>query len=154
MEFHGYIADISINMCSPVKHWKQFALLRITQRRIPIVSDMNNPLFEINGVTVTCPLCQGRVVELCLKSESWRFFRCRRCGYWTSRGLDYGWPINRYDDAPDFTSSEGDRSQHGDFWQRIMREKFYLAGMKRGSFLDIGCSEGLYVEAAAALAAR
>lgn len=72
--------------------------------------------------------------------------------YWTARDLDGDWPSFEYSDASDFEQGRG--CVWADIVAQacsIMRHKFRLGRMRRGTFLDIGCAEAAYVAGSAAL---
>jgi 2-polyprenyl-3-methyl-5-hydroxy-6-metoxy-1,4-benzoquinol methylase len=100
---------------------------------------------------IDCPLCGTPLDPLRLKSRQWRFFRCRRCGYWTSRTPDGDWPSIAYHDTPDYIGTINCWSLKVEQVRRTMRHKFRLAGTSSGRFIDIGCSEGAYVAASQSL---
>jgi 2-polyprenyl-3-methyl-5-hydroxy-6-metoxy-1,4-benzoquinol methylase len=85
------------------------------------------------------------------KNVDWNFFRCNNCGYWSSRGTNDDWPRFNYENVEDLRSKNIDWEVIIFQTKRIMERKFQLVGMKKGHFLDIGCSEGAYVAASAAL---
>jgi 2-polyprenyl-3-methyl-5-hydroxy-6-metoxy-1,4-benzoquinol methylase len=99
-----------------------------------------------------CALCEACTRPLTTANSEWRFFRCYKCGYWTSRTAQGNFPHAEYNDTPTF-----DYNPALD-WQGIVRQattimakKFGLADKTGGRFLDVGCSEGIYVAAAAQL---
>ena len=98
-----------------------------------------------------CPLC-GRELRRFRSSKQWLYFRCVKDGYWTARDLDGGWPSFEYSDAADF--ERGRECPWATVVAQacaIMRHKFRLGHMRRGTFLDIGCAEAAYVAGSAAL---
>ncbi|HEV2117444.1 MAG TPA: class I SAM-dependent methyltransferase [Terriglobales bacterium] len=85
-------------------------------------------------------------------NSGWRFFRCNKCGYWTSRTAQGSFPHAEYNDTPTFDYNPGlDWRETVQQATTIMAKKFRLAGKIGGRFLDVGCSEGVYVAAAAEL---
>src|SRR5260370_28572142 len=107
---------------------------------------------EMQVMKMRCPCCTSGLVGLKLQSYLWKFWKCTTCGYWTSRTLDDEWPVMEYNDAPtfDYDPSLDWATVVGEA-TRIMREKFRLAGRTCGRFLDVGCSEGVYVAASSQL---
>ena len=103
-------------------------------------------------MSAVCPFCTSSLSSLPIESDRWRFFRCSGCGYWTSRTTQNRFPEMEYNDTPTFDLSPG----HD--WDKIVSQavpilakKFQLAGKRGGRFLDIGCSEGVYLAASAKL---
>lgn len=103
-----------------------------------------NPSFDI-----ACACCDSGLAQLDVASDEWRFFRCRHCGYWTARTVEGKWPTAHYDDTPTFDYKPEDN------WSQIVRQgmtilarKFDLSNKAAGVFLDVGSSEGVYLEAA------
>lgn len=90
--------------------------------------------------------------RLPVADSDWRFFRCKRCGYWTSRTAQGKFPFVEYNDTPTFDYQPGlDWEETVRQAATIMAKKFRLIGKIGGRFLDVGCSEGVYVAAAAQL---
>lgn len=101
--------------------------------------------------TPACPFC-GSTMHLCQSNEHWLFLRCARDGYWTARDSHGDWPSFAYSDAPDFChGAECEWATKVAETSPIMRHKFELAHMRKGTLLDIGCSEGNYVAGSAEL---
>jgi 2-polyprenyl-3-methyl-5-hydroxy-6-metoxy-1,4-benzoquinol methylase len=81
------------------------------------------------------------------------YFKCPQCLFWTSRTKSGEWPFYDYTDAPTFDAG------HAAHWAdmkneaiQIMTHKFALfPNLKVNKFLDVGCSEGVYVAACDAL---
>jgi len=100
---------------------------------------------------LTCPVCNSDM-HLFSQSTKYLFFNCRRCGFWTSRYIDFKMPYFEYEKAPDFVGRE-----NGTFEKRICAAKrslsyyFSLIGLIPKSFIDVGCSYGEYVGAAKSL---
>jgi len=83
------------------------------------------------------------------KSSKHLYFRCGNCGFYTARNFDNSSPYADYSDYKvgddSFTKDWSARVQEA---MRIVSKKFSITNLKSGNFLDIGCSEGFYVEAA------
>lgn len=107
---------------------------------------------------IACTCCGSTmVIHGC--SHEYFFYHCRQCGFWTTRVTD-GFPTHIYDDEPAFLGEDGDRNGLVLEAYSIMNHKIGLINQlltknglprlsaNKGRFLDIGCSEGLYVEAA------
>lgn len=99
-----------------------------------------------------CALCEACTRPLSMPNSDWRFFRCHKCGYWTSRTPQGSFPHAEYNDTPTFDYNPAlDWRETVRQASTIMAKKFRLAGKTGGRFLDVGCSEGVYVAAAAQL---
>ena len=98
--------------------------------------------------TLTCPCCDSLMREI-NKSSKHLYFRCGNCGFYTARNFDNSSPYADYSDYKvgddSFTKDWSARVQEA---MRIVSKKFSITNLKSGNFLDIGCSEGFYVEAA------
>jgi len=97
-----------------------------------------------------CMVCSSKLSRLDIQSEQWSFYHCNNCGLWTSKTADGECPLVTYEGLPDF---EVDYSPIYDDLvlsaKHIMAHKFECCDTgKNGKFLDIGCSEGIYVAAA------
>lgn len=98
-----------------------------------------------------CACCNSELKRV-NNNNNWEYYNCKNCGFWTSRTTAGGWPEYDYTDAPMF-------DEHADqSWDSlvneakvIMKHKFEMAGIKPGRFLDVGCSEGVYVSACSQL---
>ena len=103
-----------------------------------------------------CVLCDRRMRLAVPPDGLWRFYRCCRCGYWTSRAANGNWPYCDYSDAPDYTSSIKDWGVITDDVTVVLKHKFQLLHKEgpNGLMVDVGCSEGAYVEAARQLGWR
>jgi SAM-dependent methyltransferase len=111
------------------------------------ISDMP----EAHNKNPKCAFCCGEMRRF-RSNKSWIFFRCEKDGYWTARDSSGQWPSMKYSDTPDFqVGQECEWSKIVTQTSAIMRHKFNLAGMQKGKFLDIGCSEGTYVAGCAEL---
>lgn len=92
------------------------------------------------------------MLPLAKPNSDWRFFCCYQCGYWTSRTPQGGFPHVEYNNTPTFDYNPAlDWEETVREATSIMARKFRLVGKIGGRFLDVGCSEGIYVAAAAQL---
>lgn len=100
-----------------------------------------------------CFSCESIMTQVAIQRKSdWHFFRCRECGYWTASTLDGGWPHMDYNDTQtDDYSPSLDWDETVRNAKVILSTKFKIVGKTSGRFLDVGCSEGIYLAAGAAL---
>ena len=95
-----------------------------------------------------CECCDRNMVEI-LKSREYLFYRCKFCGFWTTRQHSGQYPVYDYIDAGTYDYN-ADTSFHSlaEEARCIMINKLEAAGRQEGGvFLDVGCSEGVYVYA-------
>lgn len=105
--------------------------------------------------TIICDCC-GEKMNLRAASNSYHFFRCPNCGFQSARSASSDDKIIfDYDNEPTFDCEVASRfDMLKAEAKRILSHKFSLALSLDGQqerplrFLDIGCSEGVYVAAA------
>ncbi len=95
-----------------------------------------------------CVCCGNNLVKT-NNTNKWVYYRCKKCGYWTSRSISGDFPKYDYNDTPTYDENA---NNDWDAWvntvKKIMQYKFRLTDkLKAGRFLDVGCSEGVYVAA-------
>lgn len=99
---------------------------------------------------IVCKICNSDMSLVC-KSSKDKYFKCKYCRFWECRTLDEQEIYASYDDY-----SVGDKGYIDNRKirvkeaKRILQHKFNCISLNNDikSFLDIGCSEGFYVEAA------
>lgn len=96
-----------------------------------------------------CPLCNCQLRKISISSGQYNFYRCKECGYWTSRTFTGEIPVAKYDNLPDFNIDyDNNYRELVISAKKILAYKFRIVNMQKPmKFLDIGCSEGVYVAA-------
>ena len=97
-------------------------------------------------IDMLCNICK-RKMKIYAKGVKWTYWHCNRCDF-------YGTSINNgktdefdYDEYETFDAELSLRKKHIEDAARILNYKFSIVGGVPNTFLDIGCSEGLFVEA-------
>lgn len=80
------------------------------------------------------------------KGESYTYWRCNKC-HWFSTSSNYIEEKFNYDEYETFDADLDNRERQVQEAKRILSYKFNLLQMWPGSFLDIGCSEGIFIQA-------
>lgn len=98
-------------------------------------------------------ICMGKQCEICAremkvfaKGESYTYWRCDKC-HWFSTSSNYVEEKFNYDEYETFDADLDNREGLVDEAKNILMYKFNLLRIWPGSFLDLGCSEGIFVQA-------
>lgn len=91
---------------------------------------------------------EGGVMRKIAQGKTYTYYRCDKCHWYSTennRGVEgEGFDYDKYDIGD---GDEDEREKLISAASRILTYKFAWLGIKPSSFLDVGCSEGLYVEA-------
>lgn len=92
-----------------------------------------------------CNICKGNMNEFAHNLE-WIFYKCPYCGFYDTQS-DHAITSVNYNDYTTFDANLEMFDSMVDNAVHILKHKFNILGKTPSSFIDIGCSEGVFVKA-------
>lgn len=89
-----------------------------------------------------CNICNKEMIK-CAQDNNYTFYKCSDCGFYASQG----WENMDYDDYETFDAELNKFDLLVEKAVEMLKYKFEIIGRMPKSFLDIGCSEGVWVKA-------
>lgn len=92
-----------------------------------------------------CEVCGNRM-KVFAKGDSYTYWKCAGC-HWYSTSANFTERTFDYDDYETFDADLTNKDALVIEAKRILKYKFNLLNLKPRNFLDVGCSEGIFVKA-------
>lgn len=93
-----------------------------------------------------CQVCENSNMRMIADGVKFRYYRCERCHWYSTEEKSEKQEFN-YDEYKTFDGDLARYEQHVQEAIKILEYKFRIVNREFRSFCDIGCSEGVFVDA-------